>query len=190
MNKYSDCSEEELLRKVRNDDYEAFDEIYKRHAHLLIGTAFNITRDKEAAKDIIQDIFTWFWTHRDSCESITTCKGYLLTAVKFKASNYFRSIKTKTVHYDRYIAEYDGQIEEPSDLEVKELYDFIKTVVSRLPARCKVIFELSRYEHLSNKEIAARLSISEKTVENQLTIALRRLRLRLGIYFFIILLII
>lgn len=182
-------TEESLLVLVKNGDYSAFEEIYARHWNVLYGMAYNILRDHQYSKDIVQDIFMWFWEHREQW-ILTSCRGYLLTAVKFKTANFIRANKVREDFYksagNRKVPEFDQSVM----LEVKELENFIHSIVAHLPARCKQIFALSRFQHLSNKEIASKLDISEKTVEMQITIALRKLREKLGngyifLYFFV-----
>lgn len=183
-------SEAILLSQIKDGNYAAFDELYNRHFNALYGMAYNILRDHQQSKDIIQDIFVWFWEHRAQW-NLTSSKGYLLTAVKFKTANYFRENKVKDEFY-RGLARQTmaATIDQSILMEVRQLSDLIKDITAELPSRCREIFQLSRFDQLSNKEIAAKLQISEKTVEAQLTIALRRLKQKLGkghllLYFFV-----
>lgn len=179
MHAYSSYSDQELLFLIKTGNYQAFNEIYRRHADILYGSAYNILRDRESCRDIIQDIFVWFWQHRMHWE-LTSCRGYLLTAVKFKTANYIRNNKVgKTFFVDLSAIEIGGEDEEAA-MEVRELSAFIRNVADQLPGRYGEIFRLSRYDQLSNKEIALKLGISEKTVENQMTIALKKLKEKLG----------
>jgi len=182
-------TEERLLLLIKQDDYSAFDELYNRHWNTLYGLAYNVLRDHEQSKDIVQDIFIWFWEHRAQW-NLSSSLGYLLTAVKFKTANFIRANKVKADFFksasERKIIEFDESVL----LEAKELEALIHTITSELPDRCREVFSLSRFQHYSNKEIAAQMGISEKTVEMQITIALRKLRTKLGkgnvfMYFFI-----
>lgn len=174
--------ENELLKLIKEGSYPAFTEIYDRHWNTLFGSAYNILRDREACLDILQDIFVWFWENREVWE-LDTCKGYLLTAVKFKTANYVRnSRKQGLIIHQLSSAELENAKDEP--YEVRQLEELIKSIADRLPDRCREIFQMSRYDFLSNKEIAAKLQISEKTVENQITIALKRLRQKLSASYF------
>ena len=175
---YKNYSESDLLLLIKEGNYAAFDEIYNRHWNGLFSSAYNILRDKPACMDLLQDIFVWFWENRLKWE-LTSCKGYLLTAVKFKTANYIRhgKIKDLVIHQ---LTSFEISYNEDHELEVKQLQEFINTIAAQLPERCREIFQLSRYGYLSNKEIASKLNISEKTVENQITIALSRLRKQLS----------
>lgn len=174
----SEHQESELLSLVKAGNLTAFTAIYEKHWDVLFGSAYNMLRDKEACMDILQDIFTWFWENRNVWE-LTSCKGYLLTAVKFKTANYIRNAKNRGLVIHQ-LTQLELESQDAETYEVRQLEELIKSMADRLPDRCREIFQLSRYSYLSNREIAQKLQISEKTVENQLTIALKRLRQKLS----------
>lgn len=179
MNDYSASTDQELLTLVKANNYTAFNELYTRHADTLYGSAYNILRNREACRDIIQDIFVWFWQNRDKWE-LNSCKGYLLTAVKFKAANYIRNNKVGKNFFAELSAIEIAGNDEAAAIEVRELSTLIKNLADQLQGKHGEIFRLSRYQQLSNKEIAAQMGITEKTVENQMTIALKKLKEKLG----------
>ena len=175
---YSRLSDDELMALLAGDD-AAFDEIYERYWSLLYRAAFNVLRDEDACMDVIQDVFIWFWEHRSDI-SFRSVKAYLLVAVKYKVANYIRNGKVRESFYDRIPrVELDDDFPDEA-LELKELKEMIARFVMELPERCQEVFNLSRNEHMSNKEIAEYLGITEKTVENQINKALKRLKLNLG----------
>lgn len=175
----STFSDQELLALIKDGDYAAFDEIYTRHADALYGAAYNVLRDQSSSKDIVQDVFTWFWQHRGQWQ-LSSCRGYLLTAVKFKVANYIRDNKVHKGFFTELSELEIGGEDEQLAYEVRQLSELIRQLADQLPGRCGEIFKLSRYEQLSNKEIAIKMGISEKTVENQMTIALKKLKDKLG----------
>lgn len=178
MISYSSLSDEELVAFLKNDA-AAFNEIYERYWSVLYRAAFNVLKDEEGCMDVIQDVFIWFWESRSELK-INSVKAYLLVAVKYKVANYIRNGKVRTSFYDR-IPKVIGNPEFPDEvLEVKELREMIERFVVELPDRCQEVFRLSRKEHLTNKEIAERLGITEKTVENQINKALKQLKKNLG----------
>jgi RNA polymerase sigma-70 factor (family 1) len=185
MQDYSSYPDTELINLVKQDSYAAFTEIYNRHWSMLYGSSFNILRDKQACMDIVQDIFIWFWEYRRQLV-IRSCKAYLLTAVKFKSANYIRNAKNRDIVIHQLSVTTSGT-DENQEYEVRQLQEFIRSIAEVLPERCREIFQLSRYDYLSNKEIAVKLEISEKTVENQITIALKRLREKLSASYFLLL---
>ncbi|WP_442591496.1 RNA polymerase sigma-70 factor [Pedobacter sp. AW31-3R] len=172
-------TEENLLLLIKKGDYSAFNKIYSRHWSVLYGMAFNILRDHQHSNDIVQDIFVWFWENRVQWE-LTSCRGYLLTAVKFKTANFIRANKVREDFFKSAGTRDEPVFDQSLMLEAKELEVLIHNIIADLPGRCKHIFSLSRLQHMSNKEIAAELNISEKTVEMQITIAIKKLKDKLG----------
>ena len=187
MGDYSRLTDQELIAAMQHDD-AVFDEIYERYWSLLYRSAFNVLRDKEACMDVLQEVFIWFWEHRDHI-NVNSVKAYLLTAVKYKVANYIRNGKVRESFYDR-IPKIELDTAFPDEiLEVKELKEMISAFVMELPERCQEVFNMSRNDHMSNKEIAMKLGISEQTVETHMKRALKTLRDKLGpaIYIFFIL---
>jgi RNA polymerase sigma-70 factor (family 1) len=184
MVSYDSLTDTALSRLIPHDD-SAFDEIYERYWSILYRHTYNVLRDQEACFDIVQEVYIWLWEHRKSTV-VESVKGYLLAAVKYKAANYIRHNKVKQSFYER-IPKLDLETDFPDQaVELKELKEIINVFVMELPERCQEVFNLSRNEHLTNKEIAVRLGISEKTVENQINKALKRLKLGLGKSFFLV----
>jgi RNA polymerase sigma-70 factor (ECF subfamily) len=170
-------TDQELINLLRRGNEAAFSMLYKRHWADLYKFAFSILRDQDACKDIIQDVYVWIWNHRQSLE-IQSPKSYLKTAVKYKIANYIRSGNIRESFFEEVAKfNYDKSMPGEDELaELKELNTIIQLTVSSLPLKCREIYRLSREEKLSNREIAEKLGISVKTVENQITIALHRIR--------------
>lgn len=179
MDGYSVISDDELVDLIRVDDHKAFKTLYNRYWPTLYQSAYNVCRDRETCMDICQEVFVWFWEHRGSVHFVATVKGYLLAAVKYKMISHLRKglVKDK---FDLSAKSSSEAYTIEEAIELKELQSIILHFVNALPPKCAEIFRLSRNEHLSNKEIAHKLAISEKTVENQITIALKKLKGSLG----------
>jgi len=177
MSDYDLINDKALIAHLKMGNRIAFNQIYNQHAESLYRFAFNILKDEEECTDAIQEIFIWLWRNHEKLE-ITNLKSYLRSAVKYKLTRVITSSKRKAA-----ILAAAPQLEDSfvdDSLEVKELKFAVSQFLETLPPRAKEIFQLSRNEYLSNKEIADRLSISEKTVENQMTISLKKLKLTLG----------
>ncbi|MCA5006348.1 RNA polymerase sigma-70 factor [Sphingobacterium bovistauri] len=174
-------SDSELLRLIKLSDRHAFALIYNKYCEILFEHAYRIVRDREVCMDIVQEIFAWFWTNREYLE-INSLKPYLLAAVKFQVANYIRKNKTHEKYIQNFLKVSSSipAIDEIS--EIKELKDLITHLTNLLPEKCKQVFMLSRNEYLSNKEIAAKMGISEKTVEMHITLALKKLRVGVSDY--------
>jgi len=169
--------DQQLIARLKVGDRQAFDQIYFEHVDALYRFAFNILKDNDECTDAVQEIFIWLWENKEKLE-ITDLRRYLSAAIKYRLSKAILRSKRRT----EIISSGYKNLEtvEDSELELKELKNAIQNFLETLPPRAREIFHLSRNEFLSNKEIASRMQISEKTVENQMTISLRKLRLILG----------
>jgi len=181
-------TDEELLSRLVTGDEVAFSELYNKYWTTAYKAAFNATRDEEIAMDVVQDVFVWLWRNKYQLK-INDFVPYLLTAVRFKVLNAIRQGKFRDEVLKSFPKEEIGVSFTDIAFELKELKAMIDQFVETLPDQARKIFILSRNEHLSNKEIAEKMGISEKTVKNQMTISLKKLRNSLGrmsfwIYFF------
>ena len=180
MSVFTKLSDQEILTLIGEDDRAAFSELYNRYWQLLYQTAWNVLRDQESCMEVTQEVFVWLWDHRKGLQ-INSLPSYLKAAVKYKITDILRSNKVREACFIN-LDELDiaNLFLEDDPLELKELKLVIAQMSAKLPARARLIFELSRNEQLSNREISRKLGISEKTVENQITIALKKLRMAMG----------
>lgn len=182
----SDLSDGELIRLIRAHDQSAFVFVYNKYWAEMYACAFHLFPDREICEDLIHDVFIYVWNNRTKLE-IKSVRDYLYIAIKNRTLNKIRSRK-------HHIQIDTDQLNEPSPeaadkkLLAGEISDLFERGLQTLPEKCKQIMILSRKEHLSNKEIADRLNISTKTVENQINIGLKKIRIFMGdvlvLYFF------
>lgn len=182
----SDLSDGELIRLIRAHDQSAFVFVYNKYWAEMYACAFHLFPDREICEDLIHDVFIYVWNNRTKLE-IKSVRDYLYIAIKNRTLNKIRSRK-------HHIQIGTDQLEEPSPeaadkkLLAGEISDLFERGLQTLPEKCKQIMILSRKEHLSTKEIAERLNISTKTVENQIHIGLKKIRAFMGdvlvLYFF------
>jgi RNA polymerase sigma-70 factor (family 1) len=171
-----------LVSDMQSNNRSAFEKIYNRYWSKLYLSAYHILRNKEASEDIIQEIFVSLWIKRGHT-SVDNLSNYLFTSVRFQVFKAIRDGKLRTdlLHdTDLLVSPHNAE----NTLTEKEIEQRLDESIRLLPEKCREIFILSRKEQLSVKEIAARLNISPKTVENQITIALRRLRTDMGEFLF------
>lgn len=181
----SSATDLELQSFLKQDSREAFEEIYRRYWRDMYQSGLSIVKDSDLARDLVQEIFIRFWEHRYHI-NITSLRSYLMNAIKYKVANSIRHEKVKESFFTE-AQKINLDYYYPDDqLELSQLKQFIQQATDALPTKCKEIFFLSRNEHLSNREIALQLGISEKTVENQMTIALKKLKKSLGNFYFYI----
>ena len=144
--------------------------------------------DLDDAKEIVQDVFINLWNKRETISSEKSVKSYLFTSVKNRCFNFIRDNKKfRSNVLDIDIADYEVTFENDSFSE-PELQTKINNAINKLPEKCRQVFKLSRIEELKYKEIADKLSISVKTVEAQMSKALKVLRKELKEYITVILL--
>ena len=164
----------ELLQSIKFDDKTSLEKIYRQYWSKLYIYAFNVLREREICEDIVQEIFVDLWTKRDEVQ-ISDLNSYLYQAVKYQIFNHFRKSKYKKqllMKFDQINEQY--KIDEL--YEKKELRFHIKDIISSLPKRRRIIFQMSRQEGLSNKEISETLNISVQTVKNQISESLKFIR--------------
>jgi RNA polymerase sigma-70 factor (ECF subfamily) len=171
-------TDEDLIALIREDDLGAFERIYNKYWSKLYLSAYNIIRDRQVAEDVTQEVLVNLWMKRANLK-LTSLNAYLYTAVRYQVFNVIRSGKVRADLFNR-LEELFSHNGGEDLLSEKDINRLLEQGVAELPEKCRQIFIMSRKEHLSTKEIAERLGIAPKTVENQLTVALNRLRKTLG----------
>lgn len=184
-------SPDNVILYLNKGNVGAFEQIYESYWAELYSYAYNILRDKAVCEEIVQEIFFSLWTKRRELQITHSIRAYLFTAVKFQTLNYIKSEKVKrnyAVSYSTFkTILFDNSNEE--NIHLSDLKNLVENEVAKLPEKCQQIFRLSRNEHQSVKNIAGLLNISHKTVENQLSKALKQLRSSLGQLFSLLILI-
>jgi RNA polymerase sigma-70 factor (ECF subfamily) len=166
-----------LLESLKADDQQAFDEIYRRHGRDLFVRAYHKTGSKEISEDIVQDIFASLWMKRMQIEVRNTLGAYLHGALDNQIVDYYRKACTRLKHIDQLIELFDQPEASPIDkLAYKEQESALHNYIAGLSRSVRDIFILSRYEQLSSDEISRRLNLSNQTVRNQISKALKILR--------------
>lgn len=159
-------------------DKDAYLEIYNRYHAQLYSSARKRGLSAEIAEEIVQDLFINLWQQRTSITIHSSLSGYLFTAVRNLVLNQIQKESVRILFQDSlkvYQRDYDNSTEEY--VLANDLDKSISKNMLTLPEKCRSVFELSRKHHKSNKQIAIELGISEKTVENHMTRAIKHLRL-------------
>lgn len=177
MNGYATHTDLELWELLQSSDEDSFTEIYRRYSGVLFLHAVRILDSDEEAKDIVQDLFTNLWIRRKDLRPTNSLSAYLFTAVRNRVLDYIARRETEK----RSLASLAQFLEEgvnltDQEIRQKELTKIIEREVSLLPPRMREIFERSRRDDQSHKEIAQELHISDKTVKKQVSNALIILR--------------
>tara|TARA_B100000378_G_scaffold110438_1_gene88590 strand:- start:811 stop:1383 length:573 start_codon:yes stop_codon:yes gene_type:complete len=169
-----------LLDALKAGKEEAYRQVFFEHFEALTYFANKYLEDWDAARDIVQEVFSQLFEKRQNLDIITSLKSYLYRSVANRSLNTIKSNKTHALHHDMIKDSSDQHVEEKG-IELNELEVQIHSIIDTLPAQCAHIFRLSRFEHKTNAEIAQELGISKRTVETQISNALKVLRKSLRI---------
>ena len=186
MPTFSTYTDSELLIEIKLSNSGAFTALYDRYWQSLYNSAYKRLHDESPCKDILQEVFKDVWVRRTSLD-IENVAAYLHTAVRFQV--------LKFISRNKYVSQFILPFENMIDLSLKtdsivyekEMDLLLKAWIDTLPAKRRKIFMLRYEERLSTKEIAQKLKISQKTVQNQLGSTLNSLRARLSQLFVLLL---
>ncbi|HLT82546.1 MAG TPA: RNA polymerase sigma-70 factor [Cyclobacteriaceae bacterium] len=177
MSKYLSYSDEILADLLHRGDMHAFEAIYRRYWRKIFVAAFQRTGSRELCEEIVQDIFAALWNNREHVR-IQCLSVYLHTAARYRVIDHIhREMNRRAMMLDRSVNLVDNGTEE--SVLLNDLNGALQKEIDKLPARCQLVFKLSRERNLSIKQVARQLGISEKTVENQLSKAMKLLRMNL-----------
>lgn len=177
MKSLAPYSEEELLHGLNEGNLVIFKFIYSSYAGELITYARRNISSKEDCEEIIQEVFESLWARHKTLK-IVSLRFYLFRMVKNKIASYFRHkavVQKYEEHFLIFEAVYDN-LNEAEKLSDATIPDLIERSIQTLPERCQVAIRLRLSENLSNSEIAERMNISRKTVENYIFTVLTHLR--------------
>jgi len=170
-------SEIALLTDLKENNISAFNTIYLNYAKPLYIYLLHKLKDPELCNDVLQDIFVSIWEKRQQLDIEISIKAYLYQSARFKIIDIYR----KDVKYQKYLAELADTITIDAAtitdrIDNRKKLQEIEVAVNNLPDRMREIFILSRFEHQTTRDIATKTNLSPQTVKNQLTKALRILR--------------
>lgn len=179
------------MKSLSGKEKAEFSEIYVDYFPRLVRFAREYVMSDEDAKNIVQDLFLYLWEHRESLEAVSNRNAFLFTLTKNRCIDFYRH-KTRTdsrndsldtiEERELYLKmsalqEFDGNMFSEEDIET-----ILTQAIDHLPEKCRQIFILSRIEGLKHEEIAQQLDISVHTVQNQISTALRKLKVELKDY--------
>ncbi len=172
----------DLLERVKHQkDHKAFEELYQRHFASLFRYVFKVMQDKDTAEDLIQNIFMDLW-NRHPVTPITSLQAYLFGSARNQIAKEIRRNKWNKTQLE-YLENIHATLSTDEYMAELETRTHIESAILKLPQKCRHVFELSRFNYLSNKEIAGRLGISVFTVENHIKKALYQIRQSLLLLF-------
>ena len=185
-------NDNELIRKLKKNDIEAFNQIFYTYSSKLYHFAYGYLKSKEDAEEMVQEIFSKIWDKRADIKEEYQFRSYLFSIAFNYIKKYFRSKALVNKYVDHAM---------PHDLETEQTQEYVNyaslklhvdQLVNKMPEKRRTVFFKSRFEGKNSKEIAVEMNISQRTVENHLNQALRFLRQHLkdenlaGLLFFLL----
>jgi RNA polymerase sigma-70 factor (ECF subfamily) len=169
-------SDFELVEKLQNGDLEAFDDIFKKYGDRLFGFALSYLKSKEETEGLVQDVFLKIWENRKSLKKESSLKSYLFTIAYHNMCKVFRK---KQIH-EKFLVENgfaeNATINLEEQLEYKATLERVERLINKLPEKQKVIFNKSRQEGKSTREIAEEMNLAPGTIDNNISAAIKFLR--------------
>ena len=174
-------SDRQLADQIKKGQTHAFDLLFDRYSQRLYRFSKSLLKNHEDAEGVVQEVFFRIWEKRDELNERKSFRSFLFSIAYNLIIDQFRK-RVKDQEYEQFLIKQAQQNywNPENKLEYKELKKKVNKAVTELPEQRKKIYQLSREEGLSYKEIAGRLHIKPKTVENHINLALRYIRKRLG----------
>jgi RNA polymerase sigma-70 factor (family 1) len=165
----------------------SFDDLFRANYPALVRFAYRLVGSRDAAEEIVQEMFLHLWRRRDEMDPTSVARAYLFTATRYGAVSWMRRTRIERTASERDDLGAGTTFGSASPgaadaLEAADLETAIEAAIAALPERCRLVFTLHRREHMSYAAIAAALGLSVKTVEAQMARAFRHLRTRLAPY--------
>lgn len=166
----------EILKQIQEGNKGAFEILFKQYYRMLVIFAAKYLRSIEEAEELVQQVFVSFWEKAARTDINISLKAYLYRWTANACINRIKHLKIKDKYAQYAVTEIQNSFDDNLQFTEPDLKEKIDKAIDNLPAKCREIFIKSRFENKKNHEIATELGISEKTVENQMTIALKKLR--------------
>jgi RNA polymerase sigma-70 factor (ECF subfamily) len=172
-----------LFEKIAYGDKSSFDILFRKYYSQLVRFAMGYMHDGPAAEEIVQDLFVRIWESAQRIEIETSILAYLYSSVRNQALNCIKHENVKKKYEQEQVTMLDSYKDDFEEkVNVKFFRQMLTSAVGDLPEKCREIFEMAKFEGLTYDEIADYLQVSAKTVENQMGIALKKIREAMILY--------
>lgn len=168
--------EQQLLGNVARGDIGSFERIFRLYHPRLVAFLIGLLHDEDEGRDMAQDIFVSLWENREKLSEIKSFSAYLFTIARCAVYNYYDHLNVESKYAAEYLLTHTEDFSEEEKIFARELRAAIDRTVDGMSAQRKRVYIMSRKENLTNDEIAERLGISKRTVENHLSAVLATLR--------------
>ncbi|MBS0009820.1 MAG: RNA polymerase sigma-70 factor [Bacteroidales bacterium] len=170
-------SDRDIIRRIRNGNINEFEKLFRSSYNALVNYARTILKDTDTAEEIVQELFFVMWRDRKKITIRSSIYAYLFRSVYNRCLHHIEHRKVVMKHETRLKESHNNKSEDPADaMNYKELHEKVNRIIEKLPERCAKIFCMSRFEGMKYAEIAEHLSISVKTVEANMSKALKEFR--------------
>ena len=180
--KMNQQEENKLFERINKSDEKAFEILFHKYYGILCSFATKLVHDDVAAEEIVQEFYVKLWEKREQISIDSSVKNYIFRSVKNLCLNFIQHNKTKIAHAQKLLSEVENNFSDDNNYPEPGLYEKIEESIKSLPEKRREIFRLSRQEGLKYQEIAQKLNISVKTVETQMSLAIKTLRDKLKNY--------
>lgn len=177
-----DYTDNELIEEIKRNNQKAFRLLFDRYWAMIYKKAFSYLHDADVCAELVNDVFQSIWQNRQH-SGILNVKNYLTAAARYRVYSHMQAMRNNPLMYVESYDEIEPLTDEsyaPETIRLRDLNWQLEKSYNGMPNRCREMFLLSRNEHLTNRQIAQRLGVSQRTVENQISSALKYLRLKLG----------
>lgn len=184
---YNNLREINVWNRLKTGDRGSFELLFKTCYLQLCVFSNQFTKDMDDAREVVQELFVYFWENKDQIKKIHSVRTYFYAALRYNSIRKYHSKSMNRIEISD-LPEKELIADFKDEMEYAELQTFIYEKIGMLPPQCQRIFKLSRFDKLTYQEIANRLGISQKTVEIQISRALKKLQGVLEQYLIILLL--
>lgn len=169
-----------LINRLRRGEEGAYEMLFKEYYQILTVFANKYVKDIESSKEIVQDLFVHLYEKRDRLDINSSLKSYLFRSTHNRSINYINAQKIRNKYTEHVkVSSSIGENSLENEVNKTELEHALYRAIDDLPPKCQTIFKMNRFDGLSNHEIAEKLSLSKRTIETQISKALKILRLKM-----------
>jgi len=168
-----------IIKIAVYDDAIAYKELFLLYHQKLVSFSSSITQSKELSEEVVSDVFVKIWANRSSLTRIENFHLYVYVITKnLSINSLLKQKREKTFTLDDAVVEFKSLYHDPEQLLItREMHKRILVAIGDLPPKCQLIFKLIKEDGLKYREVAELLNLSLKTIENQMTIALKKIAL-------------
>ena len=170
--------DQQILEQINKGNHRGLEALFHQYYSFLVRTAFYITNDQALAEDIAQEAIIKVWDKRNKLNRVENLKAYVSRMVRNSALYHMSKSQSSSRQLEQFLY-FEERVAEITDLQSEDIKAELSKALTRLPPKCRLIFSMNRFEGLTNDEIAGYLNISKRTVETQISKALKILRVEL-----------